>query len=111
MSDETEVIQAIRHVIGHAAKGKGPHPQYVTAYQILDRLPTAMRAALIDEYGKSGAGAGDWTSAAKHIANLIKGMSGIDVEHFDTRGVEFRIGDEQPRAGYEVCGIYRLSRP
>jgi hypothetical protein len=111
MGNETEIIQTIRRVLAQAAKGKGQYPQYMTAYQILDRFPMAMRTTLIEQYGKSGAEVGNWSSAAKHIANLLKGMGGIEVSYFDTRGVNFRIGGEERRAGYKVCGLYRISRP
>ncbi len=111
MTTDTDVVHEIRRVLEHAAKGKGTHTHYVTAYQILDRLPRQMRADLIAQFGKSGAGVGDWQSAAKHIANLIKGMGGVDVDYLDTRGAQFRMADEWREAGYEVCGLYRLSRP
>jgi hypothetical protein len=111
VNNETEVIQGIRHVLDLAAKGKGAHPQYITAYQILDRLPKVLRASVIAQHGDSGEGAKSWSSAAKYIANLIKGMGGVERSYLDTRGVEFRIGDEKRRAGYKVCGLYRLSRP
>jgi len=111
MVNEAEVVQAIRKVLETAATGRGRYPQYITAYQIFDRLPVAMRAALIGQYGRSGEGAGSWSSAAKHIANLIKAMSGIETSYLDTRGLEFRVGEERRRAGYKVCGLYRLSRP
>jgi hypothetical protein len=111
MIEDVVVVRAIRGVLERAAKGKGLHSHYVTSYQIIDRLPKGMRVGLIEKHGKAGRGAGSHASAAKHVAKLLDGMAGIDVEYFDTRGVAFRLGPEQVKAGFSVCGLYRLSRP
>lgn len=88
MSEKDKVIEEVRNVLGHAAAGKGPGPHYVTTYQVIARLPKPIRAALIAEHGKVGAGAGDWTSAATYVASLLKNMSDVEYEYFDTRGVK-----------------------
>lgn len=111
MADKDKVIDAILGVLQRAAAGKGPAPHYVTTYQVIQRLPKPMRDALIAEHGPVGAGAGDWTSAATFVANLLKNLSGVERDYIDTRGVKFCLDDDEPRAGNEVCGLWRLARP
>ncbi len=37
----SEIVDAVREVLENASTGKGENPHYLTAYQILDRLPEA----------------------------------------------------------------------
>jgi hypothetical protein len=110
MNDQDKVIEEVRNVLGRAAAGKGPAPHYVTTYQVIARLPKPMRAALVAEHGKVGAGAGDWTSAATYVATLLRNMSGVEYDYFDTRGVKFCLDDDEPKAGNDVIGLWRLKR-
>ncbi|HEY1693405.1 MAG TPA: hypothetical protein VGG39_14660 [Polyangiaceae bacterium] len=111
MTAKDQVVDEIRNVLRGASAGKGAAPHYVTTYQVIARLPKSMREALIAEHGKVGAGAGSWTSAATYVASLLKNMSGVEYDYFDTRDTKFCLDEsDEPRAGNPVCGIWRLKR-
>lgn len=101
---------AILGVLTEAAKGRGTDPHYLTAYQILNRLPAALRQALEAEYGPSGKGAGHNHSAAAHLGKLAKSLPGVESSYMDARGLSFEIADTETSSGYPVIGIYRLER-
>lgn len=54
----SEIIDDVRTVLKSAAKGKGSKPNFLTAYQILDRLPDPLRTQLIAERGTRRKGTG-----------------------------------------------------
>ena len=62
----------IRAVLEQAASGRGAHPHFISAYQILARLEPASRAQLIKDHGPVGKGVGSNRSAATAIADEIK---------------------------------------
>lgn len=104
------LLDQIRHVLRKAAKGKSnpKRPQYLTGYQILHRLPTTTKDSLIQLYGDPGANAGKHYTAASHIDKALRNLRGeIQVEYLDAQGITFD-GKVPTRAGYPVCGLYRL---
>ncbi|MDC3956241.1 hypothetical protein KEG38_20435 [Polyangium jinanense] len=106
---DNELLDEIRAVLANAAKGKGPVPQFLTSFQILNRLPATTREWLITEYGRPGEGAKAHFAAASAIAASLKKLGGeVDVMYIDARGVSFDVGGEQVRSGYPLCGLYRL---
>jgi len=42
----THIVDDVRTVLADARRGKGDRPNYLTAFQILDRLPEPLRARL-----------------------------------------------------------------
>jgi len=79
-----ELAAAIRAVLARAARGKlasgqaGPHPHYLTAYQILRRLPEPLHQALINEYGEPGKAAGRHFTSVSRIAQLAREIADHD---------------------------------
>ena len=53
----SEIVDDVRRVLEAAHRGRGS-PNFLTAYQILDRLPPAIRTRLISERTRGGEGAG-----------------------------------------------------
>lgn len=102
-------------VLGQAARGKGPRPQFVTAYQVLQRLPVAVRQNLEHHYGPSGRNARRYFGAASCVAHAFLTVwkrdlrSGsrprIEIGYLDTRDLQIGPGPIIP--SYSVCGLYR----
>ena len=107
----SEIVQDVRKVLETARKGKGSDPQFLTAYQILNRLPQETRGRLITERSMPGKGAGVHQAAASVVMHAIRQIgSEVDVEYFDNSGISFEVAGERITAGYPVCGLYRLRR-
>ena len=105
-----DLTDDIRIVLGEAAKGKGPEPHFVTAHQILDRLPRQRREELVATYGGFGRGAGTNFGAASALADALKSMADVETSYLDTKGVSFGVEGAIVAAGYAVVGIDRLRR-
>lgn len=106
----SEIVDDVRRVLEKSSTGKGVVPSFLTAYQILDRLPKELRQRLIDERRIGGAGAGVYYSAASVVADAAERVPGVIVNYLDTASLQFQI-DGHPvalTAGNTVCGIYRL---
>lgn len=106
-ANDPTLLAQIMKVLSQGAKGKSKRPQFMTSYQILHRLPVATKSALIGQYGDPGANAGKHYTAASHIDRALRNLRGrIQVEYLDAKGISF--GGGGTRAGYPVCGLYRL---
>jgi hypothetical protein len=103
------LVRAVQDVLANAASGRGRERHYLTSYQILDRLPPALRDALIVEYGPPGRGAGANFTSASRIAQIAREVG--DYDYLDAQGLAFGVGDvEKVAAGYSVVGIYRAKQ-
>lgn len=106
---EHELEAAVLAVLANAAKGRGEHPHYLTAYQILERVPDGIRNTLIDELGKPGRHAGKHRTAVGPIKDAARRIA--EVDYLDARGLSFEYGEgEELSSGYPVIGLYRLRR-
>jgi hypothetical protein len=110
-TSRAEIIAEVRRVLRSAAKGKGADPNYLTAYQILNRLPADLRIRLIEKYGRSGKTGGRGHGAANQIRGVLTRSlkKELDIVYFDNKGLTLLIGDETIEAGNRVCALYRIS--
>lgn len=110
MLKPSDVVEEVRAVLAAANRGKGHAPHFLTAYQILERLPHALRDQLISERGMPGEKAGVYHAAASVVkdALLHQLRSEIEIAYFDNVGASFDVAGSSVRGGYPVCGLYRL---
>jgi len=104
-----DLVEAIRDVLAKAARGKGTDPQFLTSYQVLNRLPRDLRDELIRTRGLPGKGTKRQHTAVGVVATTLESIVGADVEkaYFDSKGAWFDVGDECVRAGFGLCALYR----
>lgn len=114
--DEQELSKAILAVLERAAKGRASatserKPHYLTAYQILRRLPDTHHQALLNEYGEPGKKAGRHFTAVSRIAQIARTIA--DYDYMDAAELEFKFdeGEDHVAGGSRVVGLYRLRRP
>ena len=110
MLTPADIAPDVRNVLATANKGKGKEPHYLTAYQILDRLPALVRDQLIVEKGLPGSGAGVYHAAATVVRHaLLHHLRGeVEYTYFDNVGATFEVAGHQIRGGNSVCGLYKL---
>jgi hypothetical protein len=109
----SDVTNEVLAVLQAADPGKGAAPQYLTAYQILQRLEPPLRDQLIAERGLPGKGAGIKYSAAQVVsdaAEMLERRGQVQIEYMDNENVLFEVGGNTVSGGYAVCGLYRLRR-
>jgi hypothetical protein len=108
---DSQLAPAILDVLAHTDTGKGRDPHYLTAYQILRRLPDTLRAELIAAYGEPGKGNGRHFTAVSRVAQVARSVA--EYEYLDAQGLTFEFGegeDDDALSGYPVIGVYRKRR-
>jgi hypothetical protein len=83
-------------------------PNYMTAYQILEDLPTHLRDQLIQERGMPGQGSGNNYASANVVCDAAQMIQGIQIDFLQTQHVLFEIAGHQIRSSSPACGLYRL---
>ena len=99
----SEIVEEVKQVLLGALKVKGSKPGFLTAFQILERLPAATRDRLVAERTLSGADA-----APNVVANVAATLPGIIMDFIDCRGITVSIGNGAESLGDGICGLYRL---
>src|SRR5882724_729093 len=105
-----DVVDHVRRVLCTANSGKGTGPNFITAYQILDRLPAELRDRLIHERTIGGRGAGVAYAAPSLVSDAAETLKaeGLEIAYMDTAGLSLTIAGQTIQPGYEDCGLYRL---
>jgi hypothetical protein len=104
-----DIANDVRAVLLNARTGTGTQHHYLTAFQILARLPDDLRAQIIAERGFPGQGTGKHYNSASLVSDSAESIGGIEKTYMDTGGLEFYVDGKPIVAGYGVCGLYRLS--
>lgn len=107
-----DIRDDIISVLLNASCGKGGDVGFLTAYQILDRLPPDKRQQLYDAYGGTGSEADHYFSSGTRVAQVASDIEKIEIQYLDTRGLHFQIkgnpNGPDVRASFEVCGLFRI---
>ena len=106
----SDIVDDVRAVLAAARRGKGDRPNYLTVFQILDRLPDPLRARLISERTAGGANAGV-VFAASGVVSRAARMAGAEVEFIDSIGLSVQVVGQSVSPSYEICAVYRLPAP
>ena len=107
----SDIASEVREVLLGARRGKGNGPNYLTAFQILGRLPLGTRTRLIEERTIGGDGSGNAFAAPSVVSKAARSISGIQIEYIDCVGLSVQVADQQISPSFEVCAIYRLVLP
>jgi len=104
----TDVKNEVAEVLRNAAQADGNRPYFLTAYQILARLPKEIQQRLIQERTVGGRGAGVSYAAPSVVADAAAMLPDIEIEYIDNIGMQIEAAGQFLTPGFEVCGIYRL---
>jgi hypothetical protein len=105
----SDIVDEVRSVLLAAKSGKGHRPNFLTAFQILDRLPEATRSRLISERTGGGEGAGVVFAAPSVVSHAARLIPGVVVEYLDCVGLAAQVAGHSVSPSFEVCGLYRLA--
>ena len=103
-----DIADEVRAVLRSAHVGKGTERRFLTAYQILERLPAPLRDEVIADRGLPGKGGGSNYSAASLIADAAESLHGVETAFLDCGGITFSVGKHEVVPGYPLCGLYRI---
>ena len=104
----SDITSEVETVLRDAARADGDQPYFLTAYQILDRLPNDLRARLIQERTIGGHGAGVKYAAPSVVSEAAQMLPDIEIDFIDNVGMQIEVAGRRLTPGFEVCGIYRL---
>lgn len=103
----SDIVEDVLAVLAAARRGKSDRPNFLTAFQILDRLPDPLRARLVGERTAGGEDAGI-VFAAPSVVSRAARMAGAEVEYLDSVGLSVQVAGRPVTPSYEVCAVYRL---
>jgi len=104
----SDIVEEVRHVLRSAHRGKGAGPCFLTAFQILERLPVATRDRLVAERTIGGTGSGQTYAAPSVVSDAAEMVPGIVIDYMDSRGIIIPVAGTTVTPSYEVCGLYRI---
>jgi hypothetical protein len=105
-----DIVDQVRSVLQNANRGKGDIPNYLTAFQILERLPPQLRDQLIAERGIGGRGCGTSYAAPSVVSDAAEMLGEhVKIEYMDSTGVSVQVAGQAVTPSNEVCALYRLS--
>jgi uncharacterized membrane protein YgcG len=82
---------------------------YLTAYQILERLPDTTRDRLIAERGVPGLKSGNYYAAANVVSDAAEMISNIEISFLETSSLSITLKDGTDiTPGNANVGLYRL---
>ena len=106
-----DIRDEVRNVLeGTHIDTGGRGRSFLTAYQILERLPPAMRAQLIRERGTPGSGAGTYYAAASVVSDAAEMLKPyIEIRFLDTSLLKIMLENgTEIEPGNPNVGLYRL---
>lgn len=107
----SDIKAQVREVLESARKGKGDRPNYLTAFQILQRLPETLKSRLIEERGIGGKGSGQSYAAPSVVSDAAELIPDVEIDYIDSGGLAITVADTAVLPSYEVCGLYRIKTP
>ena len=103
----------IKDEVESVLKNMPIHPRgraFLTAYQILERLPSATKDQLITERGTPGLGSGNYYAAANVVSDAAEMVSEIEIELLETSSLSVSLANGNNIApGNKNVGLYRIS--
>ena len=105
----SSVANHVRNVLKEHGKNSEKN-SYLTAYQILEKLPEPVRDRLIKKYGLGGEGSGLHNAATKVIARTAMTVTN-EVVYLHTSKITFSVQRKKLKPGPVECGLFRISKP
>ncbi|WP_161602316.1 helix-turn-helix transcriptional regulator [Tautonia marina] len=106
----TPLQQEVLQVVQDAVDTNGSHA-WLTAHQILNRLPAATRDPLIKKRGGVGLGSGASFSPTRDVGIAIEGLGDvIERTVLDARGATFEVAGQSVPAGFPFIALYRMNK-
>jgi hypothetical protein len=104
-SDIKEEVKAVLKNMPIHSSGRS----YLTAYQILERLPSTTRDRLMKERGTPGLGSGKYYAAASVVSDAAEMISNIEIALLETSSLSIKLrSGEDIEPGNKNVGLYRL---
>src|SRR4051812_38171331 len=104
----SDIMGQVRQVLLNAHKSNGTQPNYLTALQILDRLPADIKTRLIGDETGGKVGAGTVNAALEIVSEAARMLGDTEVTFMDCAGATITAEGQPDTPIHEVCGLYRI---
>ena len=106
----TDIKDEVQSVLKKAKKDSRYGRSYLTAHQLLEKLPSQIRDQLIKERGMPGQGAGKYYAAASVVSDAAEMLPGIEIVFLDSSSLKVMLkdGTDLVAPGNPDIGLYRL---
>jgi hypothetical protein len=105
-SDIREEVDAVLRGVQINAGDRGR--SYLTAYQILERLPDTTKGRLIDERGRPGSGSGHHYAAASVVSDAAEMISDIEIAFLEASLLNISVNGTSITPSPAKIGLYRV---
>ncbi len=106
----TDINDEVKAILKSTQKDSHYGHSYLTAYQILEKLPSQIRDQLIKERGMPGQGSVNNFTAASVVSDAAEMLPGIEIVFLDSSFLKImlRDGTNLVVPGNANIGLYRL---
>lgn len=112
-----DILGAVKKVLKNVLTSSRNERTYLTAYQIVDRLPERLRDRLIRERGRGGVrgeggrDAGGSYAAPGVVSDAAQMLPDIEIDFIETRDLTLIVGSQEIVPGStQTCALYRLPK-
>ena len=107
----TDIKEEVRAVLERTHNDPQRGRSYITAYQILENLPSQIRNQLIEERGTPGQGSGKYYAAASVVSDATEMVPDVEIAFLDSSSLKIMLkdGTDVVKPGNANVGLYRLS--
>ena len=105
----SDIVDEVRQVLSRAIDANRYGRSYLTAYQILDRLPAPIRNRLIAERTAGGRGAGVSYAAPSVVSDAAETLPDIEIMAVESGGITIQVAGQGIAPGASAVGLYRLT--
>src|SRR5689334_22305869 len=106
----SDIVDEVRQVLSRAIDANRYGRSYLTAYQILDRLPTSVRDRLIAERTPGGQGAGVSYAATSVVSDAAELLPDVEIMAVESGGMTLQVAGQGITPGAPAVGLYRLKQ-
>ena len=106
----TDIKDEVQAVLQKGKKDSRYGRSYLTAHQLLEKLPSQIRDQLIKERGTPGQGAGKYYASASVVSDAAEMLPDIEIVFLDSSALKVLLkdGTDLVTPGNLNIGLYRL---
>ncbi|HUT72871.1 MAG TPA: hypothetical protein VMW89_19545 [Desulfatiglandales bacterium] len=106
----TDIKEEVKAVLKRTLNDPRYGRSYLTAHQILEKLPSQIRDQLIKERGTPGQGSGKYYAAASVVSDAAEMLPDIEIVFLDSSSLKVMLkdGTDLVAPGNPNVGLYRL---
>jgi len=104
----TELIEDVKQVLLSALRIKASNICYLSAYQIVERLPPPIRSRLFGQKATGGKRIQHAKDAVEMVSSAASMIPGVITAYMDCSGMKATVAGIEVEPSHQICALYRL---